>query len=149
MRSMIQASRGECQRVGARLGCGHYSSKRCANLPRSEVNTCFLCFCNDSISEGVKRGLAGFDSSGTVGFTLVVWVVAGSFCFGISCPSLGGYATHLSSLHCNELASSSSAASTTCRLVCPVRAVRMVSVYPVDKFYASIPAVSVFDAATA
>lgn len=30
-----------------------------------------------------------------------------------------------------------------------MNAMRMVSVYPVDKFYASIPAVSVFDAATA
>ena len=69
--------------MGARLGCGHYSSKRCVNFPRSEVDTSFLCFRKDSISEGVKRGLAGFDSSGTAGVASVVGFVDGSFCVGI------------------------------------------------------------------
>lgn len=95
-------------------GFGRYSSKRCANLPRSEVNTCFLCFRNDSISEGVKCGLtgAGFGASGGVCVALVVRLAVCSFSAGISRPLLGGRAPHLSSLHCNAFASSRGAVST-------------------------------------
>ena len=48
--------------------------------------------------------------------------MAGSFCSGISCPSLGGLGQR-HSLHCNDRVNSFSAVSTAYRLVCPVRAV--------------------------